>query len=88
MSDLNLPALKDALEEIEFFERERTERFYVELAIVLYNSGVSLRKTQRVLGWLGIERSHIAIWTWLQYFGERLVATGREPVATLPSTRR
>ena len=50
MSHLNLPALGDALEEIEFFERERTERFYVELAIVLYNSGVSLRKTQRVWG--------------------------------------
>ena len=63
ISDLNLPALEDALEELNFFERERTERFYVELAIVLYNSGVSLRKTQRVLGWLGIERAPVAIWT-------------------------
>ena len=86
MSQLNLPALEDALEEFNFFERERTDRFYVELAIVLYNSGVSLRKTQRVLGWLGVSRSHVAIWTWLQHFGERLVATGSQPVTTLPST--
>jgi hypothetical protein len=39
MSHLNLPALGDALKELEFFERERTERFYVKLAIVLYDSG-------------------------------------------------
>lgn len=37
--ELNLPALKEALDEIEFFERKHTDRFYVELAIMLYNSG-------------------------------------------------
>lgn len=83
---LNLPAVKDALAEVEFFERDRTDRFTVELAIVLYNSGVSLRKTRRVLRWLGVERSHVAIWKWIVKFGERLAATGRQPVVALPST--
>ena len=50
---LNLPELAEVLEEIEFFERERTDRQSVELAILLYNHGVSLRKIERVLGWLG-----------------------------------
>jgi transposase-like protein len=86
MNSLNLPALEDALEEISFFERDRTDAFVVELAIILYDSGVSLRKVQRVFGWLGTERSHVAIWNWIQKFGERLSATGRQPVAELPST--
>jgi hypothetical protein len=33
---LNLPELEDALEDVEFFERVRTEAFVVELALVLY----------------------------------------------------
>ena len=61
MSYLNLPALEDALEELSLFERKRTDQCYVKLAIVLYSSGVSLRKTQRVLGWLDIKRSHVAV---------------------------
>jgi hypothetical protein len=59
----NLPELADVLDEIEFFERERTDRQFVELAILLYDLGVSLRKVERVLGWIGVERSHVAIWT-------------------------
>lgn len=86
MNSLNLPALEDALEDVELFERDRTDAFVVELAIVLYNSGVSLRKTQRVLGWIGVECSHVAVWNWIQKFGGRLLATGRQPVAELPST--
>ena len=82
--NLNLPALEEALEEIEFFERERTDPFAVELAILLYDSGVSLRKVRRVLGWLGVERSHVAVWNWIQKFGRRLSATGRQPVAEVP----
>jgi transposase-like protein len=77
MNHLNLPGLEEALENVEFFERDRTESFVVELAIGLYNSGVSLRKTERVLGWIGVERSHVAVWNWIQKFGERLSATGR-----------
>jgi hypothetical protein len=54
---MNLPELSDVLDEIEFFERERTDRQVVELAILLYNFGVSFRKVARVLGWIGVERS-------------------------------
>ena len=82
---LNLPELTEVLEEIEFFERERTDRQSVELAILLYNHGVSLRKVKRVLGWLGVERSHVAIWKWVQKFGQKLTEAGRRPAADLPA---
>ena len=85
MNHLNLPELGEALEEPNVFKRDRTESFVVELAIVLYNSGVSLRKTERVLGRINVERSHVAIWNWIQKFGERLSATGRQTVAEVPS---
>jgi transposase-like protein len=81
----NLPELTEALDEIEFFERERTDRHLVELAILLYNCGMSLRKVERVLGWLGVERSHVAIWKWIQKFGQRLNEAGRRPAADLPA---
>ena len=82
---LNLPELAEVLEEIEFFERERTDRQSVELAILLYNHGVSLRKGKRVPGWLGVERSHVAIWKWIQKFGQKLTEAGRRPAADLPA---
>ena len=80
---LNLLELAEVLEEIEFFERERTDRQSVELAILLYNHGVSLRKIERVLGWLGVDRSHVAIWKWIRKFGQR--EAGRRPAADLPA---
>lgn len=40
--------LAEVLDEIVFFERERTDRQFVELAIRLYNHGVSLPKVERV----------------------------------------
>ncbi|HET7322878.1 MAG TPA: IS6 family transposase [Halococcus sp.] len=80
-----LPELNEVLDEIEFFERERTDRQFVELAILLYDCGVSLRKVERVLGWIGIERSHVAVWTWIQKFGQRLTEAGRRPAADLPA---
>jgi hypothetical protein len=52
------------------FERERTDAFVVELAIVLYNSGVILHKIERVLGWIGADYSHVAVWNWIQKFGQ------------------
>jgi hypothetical protein len=58
---LNLPALDKALRDGEFFDRERTDRHVVELAILLYDSGVSLRRVQQVLSWLGVQRSHVAV---------------------------
>jgi len=41
---MNLPELTEALDEIEFFERERTDHQVVELAVLLYDCGVSLCK--------------------------------------------
>jgi putative transposase len=79
---LNLPELVGVLEEIEFFERERTDRQSVGVAILLYNHCVSARKIERVLGWFGVDRSHVAIWKWIQQFGERLREAGR-PAADL-----
>ena len=46
VNSLSLPGLEEALEDVEFFERNRTDAFAVKLMIVLYNSGVSLRKTE------------------------------------------
>jgi hypothetical protein len=66
---LNLPELAEVLDEIGFFERERTDRQLDRLAILLYNHGVSLREIGRVLGWLGVDRSHVAIWKWIRKFG-------------------
>lgn len=45
---------------------------------------MSLRKVKQVLGWLRVERSHVAIWTWVQKFGQRLSEAGRRPAADLP----
>jgi hypothetical protein len=39
----------DALDEIEFFERKRTDRGFVELSLVLYNASLNLRKVELVL---------------------------------------
>ena len=82
---MNLPELSEVLDEIEFFERERTDRQVVELAILLYNFGVSFRKVARVLGWIGVERSDVAVWNWVQKFGRRLSEAGRRPAADLPA---
>ena len=82
---MNLPELTEVLDEIEFFERERTDRQVVELAILLYNFGVSFEKVSRVLGWIGVERSDVAVWNWVQKFGRRLREAGRRPAADLPA---
>lgn len=81
----NLPELTEVLDEIEFFNRERTDRQLNVLAILLYDCGVSPRKVSRVLGWIGVERSHVAVWTWIQKFGRRLRKAGRRPAADLPA---
>ena len=46
---------------------------------------MSLRKVKRVLGWLGVVRSHVAIWKWIQKFGQKLREAGRRPDADLPA---
>ena len=46
---------------------------------------MSSRKVARVLGWIGVERSDVAVWTWVQKFGRRLSEAGRRPAADLPA---
>ncbi|MDY6775054.1 MAG: IS6 family transposase [Halobacteria archaeon] len=77
-----LPVLTKVLEEVDFFERERTDESYVELGLVLYDAGLSLRKTEKVLNWLGVDVSHVAVWEWVNKLGEKL--TGSQPVNDLP----
>ena len=81
---MNLLELTEVLDEIEFFGRERTDRQVVELAILLYNFGVSFRKVARVLDWIGVERLDVAVWNWVQKFGERLTEAGRRSAADPP----
>lgn len=73
----NLPELTEVLDVIGFFERERTDCQVVEVAILLYNFGVSFRKVARVIGWVCVKRSDVAMWTWVQKFGQRLEEAGR-----------
>ena len=77
-----LPTLIDVLDEIEFFERKQTDHYVVELAILLYDFGVSLREVARILDWTGVERSDVAIWTWIQKFGQRLREADRRRAPT------
>lgn len=58
----NLFKLAEVLDGVEFNERERTDHQFNDLAFLLHNFNVDLRKV-RVLGWIGIERLYVAIWT-------------------------
>jgi hypothetical protein len=62
---MNLPELSEVLDRIELFERKRTDGQVVELAILLYNFGVSFRKVARILCWIGVERSGVAVLNWV-----------------------
>jgi hypothetical protein len=46
---LNLPEPPKLLDEIGIFEREWTDHHPVELAILLYDHGVSVRKIKQVI---------------------------------------
>lgn len=47
---MSLSKLAEVLDEIEFFERERTDHLVVELANLLYNFWVNFRRAARTLG--------------------------------------
>lgn len=62
MMNLKLPVLESVLEEVNFFERERTEKSYVKLGLVLYDAGLSLRKTSvGVVGCRGFTRCSLGM---------------------------
>lgn len=54
MKPLVLPTLLEVLDDVDCFEFERTNRGTIHLALVLYDAGVLLHKTQRILGWFGV----------------------------------
>lgn len=58
---MNPPEFTQVLDELEFFEHEHKDRQVVELAILLYNFGASFEKVSRGLGWIGVERSDVAV---------------------------
>jgi putative transposase len=53
-------------------QRERTPTWAIALALLLYPSGVSLRRIAAYLSWHGVNRAHTTIWYWLQQAGGRL----------------
>jgi transposase-like protein len=81
----HLSELSVVLDEFEFFECELTDSSLVVPATLPYDLGVSFRKIARVLGWIGVERSHVAVWMWIQKFGEGLAEADRRPAADLPA---
>jgi len=52
------------------------DRQVVGLAILLYNFGVSFRKVARALRLVGVKRSDVAVWNWVQKFGQRSSEAG------------
>jgi len=51
---------------LECWERERTATPVRVFAVRLHATGCSLRETQETLRLFGVERSHQAIWQWVQ----------------------
>ena len=82
---MNLPELTDVLGESEILECKRTDRHFVELAILLYNHDMRLQKVSRVLGWIGLKWSVVAAWKWIQKFGQRLIEADRRSAVKLPA---
>src|SRR5574339_1252482 len=55
---------------IRLFERNRTSTIVVMYSLYLYFLGLSLRNTSKALGpFKDQNRSHVAIWDWIQRFG-------------------
>ena len=56
----------------EFVERERTERWVMGLAMLLYESGLSLRNVADTLSYLDIDITWRGVHYWIQKLGEIL----------------
>ncbi|UPV76718.1 IS6 family transposase (plasmid) [Halorussus limi] len=63
LSDLLRETLDTA--NLECWQRERTETPVRTFAVRLHAAGCSLRETAAILGPLGVERSHGAVWSWV-----------------------
>ena len=55
----------------EVWENERTPTPIRVFGVRLHSMGLSVREVAAVLGWLGIERSHGAVWNWTHKLAEQ-----------------
>ena len=52
--------------DLSFVERKRTPEWAIQIGIRCHLAGMSLRDASQFLDELGVERSHVAIHTWVQ----------------------
>ena len=65
-----------------FGKRKRTSSEYIGRALYLYFLGLSLRNTAKALSFLHIiNRSHVAIWKWIQKYKPRKVSMKRTKIS-------
>jgi len=55
----------------EVWENERTPTPIRVFGVRLHSMGLSVREVTAVLGWLGVERSHGAVWNWTHKLAEQ-----------------
>lgn len=65
----------------ESWENERTATPVRAFAVQLHETGCSLRETATILGELGVERSHSAVWNWVH----RISDSSCDPPTAKPS---
>ncbi|WP_276272933.1 IS6 family transposase [Haloarcula litorea] len=58
------------IENQDAWENERTPTPVRCFAVRLHSMGLSLREVEAVLGWLGVDRCHQAIWNWKETLAE------------------
>ncbi|WP_137284563.1 IS6 family transposase [Halorussus salinisoli] len=79
VADLLREALDTAA--LECWQRERTATPGRAFAVRLHAAGCSLRETAAILGLLGVERTHGAVWNWVH----RLADSVPDPPTAQPS---
>ncbi|UVE51946.1 IS6 family transposase (plasmid) [Haloferax larsenii] len=78
LADLLSECFETDLEET--WERERTATPVRVFAVQLHATGCSLRETKEILRYLGVERSHQAVWQWVH----RLADSSHNPPEAKP----
>ena len=79
LSDLLKETLDTAT--LECWQRERTATPVRAFAVRLHAAGCSLRETAAILGLLGVERTHGAVWSWVH----RLADSVGDPPSVTPT---
>lgn len=70
-----------AVENLECWQRERTPTPVRAFGVRLTAAGLSIRETTAVLGLLGVDRSHGAVWQWIHRLADSLA----DPPTAKPS---